>query len=70
MVRPVRLYVVLAHLAGDLGLGAGVGVEPRERLLRVGERRDAAPQLLLRARVQLETVLQHGQFLSDANKHE
>lgn len=51
------------HLSRDVGLGAGVGVEPGDGQLGVGERGAAAPQLLLGARVQLETVLQHGQFL-------
>ena len=51
------------HLSGDVGLRAGVGVQPRDAQLGVSERGTAAPQLLLRARVQLETVLQHRQFL-------
>lgn len=54
-----------AYLGGDVGLRAGVGVEPRDGQLRVGERGAAAPQLLLRARVQPEAVLQHRQFLQE-----
>ena len=60
---PVAETEVLTHLSGAVGLGAGVGVEPRDGQLRVGERGAAAPQLLLGARVQLETVLQYSQFL-------
>lgn len=56
------------HLSGDVGLGAGVGVEPRDGQLRVGERGAAAPQLLLGARVQLETVLQYSQFLHEQER--
>lgn len=44
-------------------MGSDIGVEARDGRLRVGERRTAAPQLLLGARIQSEAVLQHGQFL-------
>lgn len=58
------------YLSRDVGLRAGVGVEPWDGQLWVGERGAAAPQLLLRAQVQLETILQHCQFLQKQRQSE
>ncbi len=63
-----REILARTHLSSDVGLGAGVGVQPRDGQLRVGERRAAAPQLLLGARVQLETVFQNSQFLDEQKR--
>lgn len=75
--RPFNIYLAvptesrhtfftwLTHLSRNVGLGAGVRVEPRDGQLGVGERGAAAPQLLLGARVQLETILQHRKFLNE-----
>lgn len=53
------------HLSRNVCLRASVWVEARGWDVGAGERWAAAPQLLLRGRVQLEAILQHSQFLSE-----
>lgn len=64
-VRALDARRLGAYLGGDVSLRAGVGVEPRDGQVGVCKRGAAAPQLLLRARVQPEAVLQHRQFLQE-----
>lgn len=64
-VRALDALRLGAYLGGDVSLRAGVGVEPRDGQVGVCKRGAAAPQLLLRARVQPEAVLQHRQFLQE-----